>query len=280
MRIVRDAKALSAILPAPGTSHGFVPTMGALHAGHLSLVAAARGQCDFVSVSVFVNPLQFGAGEDLDTYPRDEDGDLGKLREAGVDLVLLGTTADMYPQDFSTSVEVSGVTGDCEGAIRPGHFRGVTTVVAKLFLLFRPTRAYFGWKDMQQCCVIRRMVADLAFPVQVVPCEVVREPDGLALSSRNAYLGPEDRAKAPRIQAALQEARASFEAGTTTGAALVELVQNRLADDFDVDYVEIRDEADFARVPDPIDRGRIVVAARIAGVRLLDNLPLVREGRA
>ncbi|MEZ5988734.1 MAG: pantoate--beta-alanine ligase, partial [Planctomycetota bacterium] len=261
---------------------GLVPTMGALHEGHLSLVRRARTENALVAASIFVNPLQFGAGEDFDRYPRTEEEDLAMLEQEGVDLVLLGQAADLYPDGFATTLRIDGPLGaELEAARRPGHFDGVATVVAKLLLMFRPARAYFGWKDFQQCCVVRRLVADLSLPVEVVCCEVVREDDGLALSSRNRYLSAAARAQAPRIHAALAEARAAAEAGERDVERLVALVVERLGPPFELEYVAVRDERDFApvdRLDDDGLRPRILCVAGLEGVRLLDNLPL--PGRA
>jgi pantoate--beta-alanine ligase len=197
-------------LPAPV---GLVPTMGYLHEGHLSLVRAARAECASVVVSIFVNPTQFGPREDLAAYPRDLPRDLSLLESAGADLVWTPTPEIMYPPGYQTWVTVEEVTLPLEGAMRPGHFRGVTTVVAKLFNAVQPDRAYFGQKDAQQARVIQQMVRDLDFPVQVVVCPIVREPDGLAMSSRNAYLNPAERQAATVLSRALAAARSAWEAG-------------------------------------------------------------------
>ena len=258
-------------------SLGFVPTMGALHVGHMALVERARADNELCAVSIFVNPLQFGEGEDLARYPRPEERDLELCREAGVDLVLIGASSDLYPEGFATSVEVGErVTAGGEGAERPGHFRGVTTVVAKLFGIFAPTRAYFGWKDMQQCCVIQRMVRDLSMGVEVVPCEIVREGDGLACSSRNRYLDETERAQAPRLHAALVALREAWRGGEREARRLEANLRESLAGTFGVDYVEFRSELDYQRVDQlaGADGLRVVVAARLGPVRLLDNLAL------
>ena len=184
-----------------GGTVGLVPTMGYLHAGHLSLMTAARAETDFVIATIFVNPLQFAPGEDLDSYPRDPEGDRAKAEDAGVDLLFCPEHHEMYPEPVLTTVSVGGLSRSMEGASRPTHFAGVATVVAKLFAIAGPCRAYFGEKDFQQLAVVRRMAADLSFPVEVVGCPIVREPDGLALSSRNAYLTPEERDAASRAPA-------------------------------------------------------------------------------
>ncbi|HSD28515.1 MAG TPA: pantoate--beta-alanine ligase, partial [Vicinamibacteria bacterium] len=187
-------------------SVGFVPTMGALHAGHLSLVERARGETDHLAASVFVNPTQFGPQEDLSRYPRDLDRDRALLEEAGVDLLFTPAVDEMYPAGFATAVDVAGLSTRLEGERRPGHFRGVATVVLKLFNVVEPHRAYFGQKDAQQLAVVRRMVRDLDLALAIVACPIVREPDGLAMSSRNVYLGPEDRRAATVLHRALERA--------------------------------------------------------------------------
>lgn len=270
----RDLKAALADALRANASIGFVPTMGALHEGHMSLVHRAREENDVVAASIFVNPLQFDDKGDLDRYPRTIEADVRGLEAAGCNVVLTGAVDDFYPDGFATTVQVTRVTDGGEGGERPGHFDGVTTVVMKLFGMFEPTRAYFGWKDMQQCCVIRRMVLDLSSPVEVVPCEIVREPDGLACSSRNRLLTEAERGVAPRFHAALTAAREAFARGERQTAALQKLVRERLEDDFVVDYVEIRDELDYGIVRDPVPGGRIVAAVRLGKVRLLDNIPL------
>src|SRR5215218_9384488 len=220
------AELRSALAPArrAGQRIGLVPTMGYLHEGHLSLIRAARAECDLVVMSLFVNPTQFGPGEDLARYPRDEERDLRLAGEAGADLVFAPGVGEVYPEGFSTTVEVSGsLTGVLDGdpdRRGPEHFRGVTTVVAKLFNLVGPAVAYFGQKDAQQAIVIRRMVRDLDFPVRIEVRPTVREPDGLALSSRNAYLGPEERRRAPAIHAALVSAAAAARPGARVADAL------------------------------------------------------------
>src|SRR5260370_11303512 len=206
--VIRDARAQSKTI-------GFVPTMGALHEGHLTLVRRAREESGYVVVSIFVNPLQFGPGEDYQRYPRRLPEDARLLEQAGVDLLYTPDAAQFYPPDFATSVEVAGVSDGGEGAIRPGHFRGVATVVAKLFLQVSPDVAYFGRKDLQQVAVLRRMVRDLDFPIRLVALETVREPDGLAMSSRNAYLAPFERQQAAALSRALFAARDRAARGET-----------------------------------------------------------------
>ena len=280
MKLYRQQGDLRQALAGRSGSPGFVPTLGALHEGHLRLARPAQADTHEVAVSIFVNPLQFGANEDLATYPRTEEADLQKLTEVGVDHVLVGEAADLYPEGFCTTIEIQGeVAQVLEGERRPGHFNGVCTVVAKLFHLVQPTRAYFGWKDFQQVCVLRRMVQDLAFPVEIHACPIEREEDGLAMSSRNRFLGPENRQKATRIHAALIEARETARNGEDDTRVLCEGVIQSLAGLFDVEYVEVRDQEDF-RLMDSLaespGRARMLIVVRLGGVRLLDNLLLDR----
>ena len=248
-----------------GRTVGLVPTMGALHEGHLSLVRRAAAECDVVVVTVFVNPLQFGAGEDLARYPRDLERDRTVAAAAGVRHLFAPDVGEMYPEEVLTRVSVARLGDDMEGASRPGHLDGVATVVAKLFALAGPCRAYFGQKDHQQLEVVRRMVADLSFPVEVVACPTVRAEDGLALSSRNAYLSAEERRAAPVLYRALLYGRELLEAGqtdpATVGRAMEELVEAEpLAR---LDYAEARPEG---------SGWRLFVAARVGTTRLVDNL--------
>ena len=272
MRVVRRPEELGGHLPRDGV--GFVPTMGYLHRGHLALVRRARAENPFVAVSIFVNPLQFGPGEDYERYPRDEERDLAMLRAEGVDLAFLPTPEALYPEGFSTHVEVTGpLTERFEGAHRPGHFRGVTTVVAKLFNLVRPARAYFGEKDFQQLAVIRRMVRDLHFPLEVVGVPTVREPDGLALSSRNVYLTPEHRREAAKLYRALLKAREAARAGRSVAEAEAEA--KAILDtipDFALDYLAIVHPSTFDPLADWVPGARALVAGRFPEVRLIDNL--------
>ena len=249
--------------------------MGALHEGHLSLVRRAKSENEYSSASIFVNPLQFDDATDLDCYPQTEERDLALLEACGVDFVLIGRSSEFYPDGFRTRIEVGGEISNClEGALRPGHFQGVATVVAKLFHLFAPQRAYFGWKDMQQCCLVRRMVRDLSLPVEIRACEIVRERDGLALSSRNSLLSHDERERAPAIHAALCAAKLAFEKGETSSDALTGIVRQALETVCELQYVEIRTEEEFLPHEDPIRHGRIVVAVKLGSVRLIDNLPL------
>ncbi|NLT33877.1 MAG: pantoate--beta-alanine ligase [Acidobacteria bacterium] len=264
----------------PGT-FGFVPTMGALHAGHASLVERARADCDAVGVSIFVNPAQFGPGEDLGAYPRSRERDLALLESLGADLVWTPAAASLYPPGYQTWVTVEEITRPLEGTCRPGHFRGVATVVAKLFLAFTPDRAYFGQKDAQQAAVIRRMVRDLGFPLEVVVCPTVREPDGLALSSRNAYLDAEERRAATVLFRALCAARALYDGGERGGEALrgamrAEIHSEPLAKE---EYVSVADPGTLSELDRVEDGALLSLAVRIGRTRLIDNLALEGNGR-
>lgn len=277
-----DFAALCSGWLAAGNVVGLVPTMGALHAGHASLVEIARRECDRVAVTIFVNPLQFGPKEDFAAYPRDLDGDLRVCAAAGADAVFAPSTAQMYDPDFCSHVAVGEAATTMEGAIRPDHFRGVATVVARLFAIARPHRAYFGEKDAQQLAVIRRMTRDLGFPIRIVGCPIVREPDGLAMSSRNVYLGAADRAASTVLYRAMASARHAFARGERDRDALLQRVRSVIGTEprASIDYVELRREGDLAVLPPgPVDGGRLLVAARFVDgarpVRLLDNLSLV-----
>ena len=255
---------------------GFVPTMGYLHEGHLALAKRARVENDAVAVSIFVNPTQFGPGEDLARYPRDMPRDLQLLEAAGVDLVFAPEVREMYPEDFSTFVEVEDVTRGLEGAVRPGHFRGVATVVCKLFNIVDAERAYFGQKDAQQVVVIQRMARDLNVRTQIVVVPTVREADGLALSSRNAYLNPEERAAAPVLYRALEAARTGWQAGTREAEALRERMRETLAREplARVDYVSVADPRTLVELDQVVSEALISLAVRIGRTRLIDNLLL------
>jgi pantoate--beta-alanine ligase len=254
---------------------GLVPTMGALHEGHLSLLRAARSECDVVVMSLFVNPAQFGPGEDLARYPRDEERDLREAEAAGVDLVYAPPLPEVYPEDFSTAVEVEGLTEVlCGDPARrgPEHFRGVTTVVAKLFNTVQPGVAYFGQKDAQQAAVIRRMARDLDFPVRIEVLPTVRDPDGLALSSRNAYLGAEERERALALPRALRlAARRAREVSLEAGLAAAR--EELAAAGIEPEYLEARDSEDLRPVGALDGRPVLVaVAARVGDARLIDNV--------
>ncbi|MGA8014578.1 MAG: pantoate--beta-alanine ligase [Candidatus Dormiibacterota bacterium] len=262
---------------ASGLTLGLVPTMGALHAGHRSLIQRACAECDRTAVSIFVNPTQFGPGEDYERYPRSLEADLEVCAAVGVDVVYTPSVDAVYPPGSVTGVTVSGaLTHTLEGAIRPGHFDGVATMVAKLLVAVRPDRAYFGHKDAQQCAVVRRLAADLDFGTEIVVCATVRDPDSLALSSRNVYLDREARRQALAIPAALASAHALHRAGETVSERLIQAAMRRLADspDLAVDYVAVVHPDSFAPVSAAVDRSEMLIAARIAGTRLIDAVTL------
>jgi pantoate--beta-alanine ligase len=260
---------------AAGRSVGLVPTMGFLHAGHRSLMDRSVAARDLTVVTIFVNPLQFGANEDLATYPRDLDRDLAMCTDAGVDVVLHPSDEEMYPLGTPTltSVSVAEVSAPMEGASRPTHFAGVATVVAKLFNIAGRCQAFFGEKDWQQLAVIRRMAADLSFPVEVVGCPTVREPDGLALSSRNAYLTAEERAAAPVVHWALVAGAAAIAAGERSPAQVRDLVADliRAEPRADLDYAEVVDAATLQPVDPLSGEVRLLAATRFGRARLIDN---------
>jgi pantoate--beta-alanine ligase len=260
-------------LPGPV---GFIPTMGALHEGHASLVRRARVDCQSVAASIFVNPTQFGANEDLSRYPRDEAGDLTLLGSLGVDLAFVPAVEEIYPQGSSVSVEVGALGDVLEGAARPGHFGGVATVVTILFNLVAPDKAYFGQKDGQQSVVIRRLVRDLGMPVDVVICPTVRETDGLAMSSRNRYLTSQERSQAPILNRALQAAARALAAGDKSAESLRQFMRDELAAASlgDVDYVSVAD-AETLQELDVVDRPALAsLAVRFPSARLIDCEPL------
>jgi pantoate--beta-alanine ligase len=281
MKTVTETRAVRELVRcarAEGRSIGFVPTMGALHEGHLSLVRRARETCGYTVVSIFVNPLQFAPGEDFSRYPRREREDAALLEAEGVDLLFLPGASELYPPGFSTSVEVAHVGEGGEGAARPGHFRGVATVVAKLFLRVQPDFAFFGRKDLQQVAVIRRMVRDLDFPVRIEAGETVREPDGLALSSRNAYLSADERQVAAGFPVALFEARDRAAAGERSAGRLEEDTRLDLESaGLAVDYVEIVDPETMARRRGIEPGSALTAAVRVGKTRLIDNVTLLEE---
>jgi pantoate--beta-alanine ligase len=258
---------------------GLVPTMGALHAGHLALVRRAREESRTVAVSIFVNPLQFGPNEDYDRYPRAFEGDVAALREAGVEVVYAPDAATMYPPGFATSVDPGPLAEVFEGALRPGHFRGVATVCVKLFAAVRPDRAYFGAKDAQQVAVLKRVVADLDLPLELVVSPTIREPDGLALSSRNVYLDPEQRAAAPSLHRALEAIAAAVRAGETDRERAVARGRARLAAPLREAYLDVVDPATFA-APEEVRPPALAIASAWAGTtRLIDNEPILRHAQ-
>lgn len=279
MRVVETKAELREALAVgrrEGRSIGLVPTMGSLHAGHVALLDRARAECDVVVMSLFVNPAQFGPGEDFDGYPRDRAGDERTAAAAGVDLIYAPTAAEVYPAGFATTVEVGGLTevlcGD-PASRGPGHFRGVTTVVAKLLNTVGPDVAYFGQKDAQQAVVIRRMVADLDFPVRIEVVATVRAPDGLALSSRNDHLSATDRERATALARALRAAADAATSGADTAAALVAARAVLAEAGIEPEYVEARDADRLEPIETFDDRPVLLaLAARVGGTRLIDNL--------
>ena len=264
---------LDAVRQAGGTV-GLVPTMGYLHDGHVSLMQRSVAENDVTAVTIFVNPLQFAANEDLGSYPRDLDGDTARCTQAGVGLLFTPSLDEMYPEPVGTTVSVAGITETMEGASRPTHFAGVATVVAKLFAIAGPCRAYFGEKDFQQLAVVAKMARDLSFPVEVVGCPTVREPDGLAMSSRNAYLTALEREAAPVLHRALRAGAAAVEAGTVDPSAVRERMAAVIAAEplAVLDYVAVVDARTLGPV-DPLTGDlRLLGAVRFGNARLLDNL--------
>jgi len=277
---IRDLRRQMAAWRAAGESAALVPTMGNLHGGHLELVREARRRADRVVVSIFVNPLQFGAGEDFEAYPRTLRQDAERLEHARADLLFAPSSEELYPQrrEAQTRVEVPGLSGILCGASRPGHFAGVATVVCKLFNLVQPDLALFGEKDFQQLLVIRRMTEDLCIPVEIVGVATVREPDGLARSSRNGYLTPEERCRAPALYRILRETAAAVENGDRDYPALEAGAAEKLTSaGFEPDYVSIRRAADLA-APKRHERDLVILAAaRLGRARLIDNLRVMRS---
>jgi pantoate--beta-alanine ligase len=275
-KLVTDVPSLRAAVAEArraGRSVGLVPTMGALHAGHAALMTAARGECGLVVVSIFVNPTQFGPNEDLDRYPRTPEQDLALCGREGVDLIFAPAVGTMYPPGFCTYVETTGLQDVLCGASRPGHFRGVCTVVLKLFNQAQPDRAYFGQKDAQQVRVLQQMVRDLDVPVEIRVVPIVREPDGLALSSRNRYLDPEQRRHATALYQALQEAQARVAAGERDGRALQRLLEERIraTPGAALDYAAVVDAGTLRPAERLQGRVLLALAVKFDGTRLIDN---------
>jgi pantoate--beta-alanine ligase len=273
VQTVRSSEELARARAEVEGTLALVPTMGALHAGHIALIAEAKRRADKVAATIFVNPAQFGPNEDFGRYPRREADDARMLEEAECDLLWMPAVEDIYPQGFSTSIHVGGVSERWEGEARPGHFNGVATVVAKLLLAVRPDVALFGEKDFQQLAVIRRMVTDLGIPAAIAAVETVREDDGLALSSRNAYLSADERRRAINLFGALRKARRSILAGQPVGAALDEGRTSLLLAGFSrVDYFALVDAATLEPLEEPGGGMRLIAAAVIGTTRLIDNL--------
>jgi pantoate--beta-alanine ligase len=275
MKIIRDVESVRAAVAGAGRV-GLVPTMGAFHEGHLSLIRAARAACDLVVVWLFVNPTQFNEQSDLLGYPRDEGRDAALAAAAGADILFAPSVEEVYPAGFATTVEVAGLGEILEGAQRPGHFAGVATVVAKMLNMVTAHAAYFGAKDAQQVAVVRRMVADLNIPTRIEVCPIIRESDGLAMSSRNVRLDPDQRVRAAALSRGLDAARAAVDAGETTTAALVGTVAAELAaDGIEAEYVAVVDP-DFSPVEVIDGPAVIAVAAWIGSTRLIDNIEVCR----
>ncbi|MFM8238271.1 MAG: pantoate--beta-alanine ligase [Actinomycetota bacterium] len=276
LQTIADLRAVCDEVRARSGRVGLVPTMGALHEGHASLIRAARAQTDLVVVTIFVNPLQFGAGEDLDRYPRDLEGDLAVCEREGADIVFAPSVAEMYPAGPpATTVHVDGLTAPMCGAARPTHFDGVSTVVTKLFAIAGPSRAFFGRKDAQQLAVVARMAADLNLPVEVVGCPIVREPDGLAMSSRNAYLAADERAAALVLNRALAAAASRILDGERDPAVIAGVVADAVAHEPAVvlEYADVRRLHDLTECETPLaGEVLIAVAARVGATRLIDNV--------
>jgi len=279
IRNLADLRQAVSALRGDGGGVALVPTMGALHAGHLALVEAGRRRAAHVVVSIFVNPTQFGPNEDLDAYPRREAADSALLEQAGAAILWAPDAPTMYPPGFATSIGVGGVSERWDGAARPGHFAGVATVVTKLLLQTQPDVALFGEKDFQQLAVIRRLVADLDIPVEIIGVPIQRDDDGLALSSRNAYLTPEERVTARILPRALGEAVSAIERGADVTAAL-DAARRKLADaGFDpIDYIALCDAATLEPIDRPDRPGRLLAAAKLGRTRLIDNLPVPERG--
>ena len=277
MRIIelpRDMQRISENLRRDGETIGFVPTMGAFHDGHLSLMRAARQSCSRVVVSLFVNPTQFGVGEDLAKYPRTFEKDAALAEQVGVDYLFAPTERAMYPEGYATYVQVERLTEVLCGAARPTHFRGVTTIVTKLFNIVRPHRAFFGQKDAQQTLVIRKMVEDLNMDIEIVELPIVREPDGLAMSSRNQYLSPDERKEAVVLYKSLQEARRLIENGERNAERIVTAMEDVIgtAPHAQIDYVKVVDSKRLESLDELEGEALIALAIRVGSTRLIDNM--------
>jgi pantoate--beta-alanine ligase len=273
---ISEARIACGYVRGSGKPLGLVPTMGALHDGHLSLVRAAKEQCSGVAVSIFVNPTQFGPSEDLTKYPRQFERDCELLEKEGIEILFAPSVEEIYPGGEVTWVSVEGLSEKLDGRSRPGHFRGVTTIVAKLFHILEPDAAFFGQKDAAQLAVIRRMVVDLNFPVEIIACPIVREPDGLAMSSRNAYLNREERVRALVLQRALLAVRRQFDAGERCAGKLISAGQEVVAREPNVrlDYFEVVDPDTLDPVEQIAQKTLVAVAAYVGSTRLLDNIVL------
>ncbi len=279
VRKIREMQKVSDQLKQEGKRIGLVPTMGYLHDGHLSLVRKVKDLCGVVVVSIFVNPTQFGPGEDFKRYPRDEEGDKAKLEGEAVDLLFIPEASDMYPSGYQTYVDVTEVSKGLCGDFRPGHFRGVATVVAKLFNIVKPDVAIFGEKDYQQLLVIKRMVEDLNFDIKIIPGVLIREEDGMAMSSRNTYLSPEQRQRALILYRSLLKGKDLFQSGERKVSALLKAVKESIEsmDGVTLQYVEIRDVETLEKIKN-VDKPAVIALAAIVGsVRLIDNIIIGRS---
>ena len=279
VRKIREMQKVSDQLKQEGKRIGLVPTMGYLHDGHLSLVRKVKDLCDVVVVSIFVNPTQFGPGEDFKRYPRDEEGDKAKLEGEAVDFLFIPEAGDMYPSGYQTYVDVTEVSKGLCGDFRPGHFRGVATVVAKLFNIVKPDAAIFGEKDYQQLLVIKRMVEDLNFDIKIIPGVLIREEDGMAMSSRNTYLSPEERKRALILCRSLMKGKDLFQSGERKVSALLKAVKESIEsmDRVTLQYVEIRDVETLEKIKN-VDKPAVIALAAIVGsVRLIDNIIIGRS---
>lgn len=274
VRTIAEARAAVAAARAQGRTVGLVPTMGALHEGHLSLIRAARAACDVVVATIFVNPKQFGPTEDFAKYPRTFDADCDLLRAENVEILFAPAVDEMYPPGATTFVEVAEISDRLDGVSRPGHFRGVATVVAKLFNIVAPDRAFFGQKDAAQVAILRRMARDLNFPLEIVVCPIVREPDGLAMSSRNGYLSADDRHRALILSRTLRHIEQQIATGVTSAAALIATGLGVLAQQPSarLDYLRVVDPDTLADIPDIGKGALIAIAAWIGSTRLIDNI--------
>jgi pantoate--beta-alanine ligase len=276
-RTIARQQRLSRNIIRSGKTIAIVPTMGALHDGHLSLIRRAAQKADIVVATVFVNPTQFGPHEDFNRYPRDPKGDIRKIREAGADIVFMPKRTDMYPDGYETYISVEHMTGVLEGKSRPGHFRGVTTIVAKLFNIVQPDFALFGMKDYQQAMVLKRMVKDLNWPITMIICPTMREKDGLAMSSRNRYLSPELRAQAPALYRALKTAHLMVRDGITRSSDIKRKMRSTItksAPDSEIDYIAITEMESLKAVSSVTKNIVASLAVRLGPVRLIDNMKI------
>ncbi|MGQ9488516.1 MAG: pantoate--beta-alanine ligase [Armatimonadota bacterium] len=277
VKAIREVRTWMKLAREEGKTIGFVPTMGYFHEGHLNLMRRAKAECDLCVVSLFVNPTQFGPSEDFRQYPRDFTRDAAMAESVGVDLLFAPEADEIYPQGFQTWVEVTGITQRLEGAARPGHFRGVATICTKLFNIVQADRAYFGKKDYQQLKVIQRMVKDLNIPIEIVPCETTREPDGLAMSSRNIYLNPEERQAATVLYRALCAGRDAILNGERNGAKVQKLIEQVIATEPLVksEYVDVADAETLEPLQELKGEVLLSLAARVGIARLIDNVTVV-----